>query len=106
VPKFRVTFEDDHAEDFDANNVTYANAGGLILAFNEVKQAKKFDMQQAKWVEGMEVISELQAVLAAPRPDLSPALNWHRVDLLLEAEDAAPENGEAAATAAEEAVRN
>lgn len=83
VVKMRVTFEDGRTEDFDANDVIYANSGGLILSSKMMKPAKRFNLQAARWEEGMEMSSELRQVIAPPRPDRPATENWARVGLVV-----------------------
>jgi len=71
VSGLRVTFEDGHSEDFAANNVIYANAGGLILNQIEVKDlGLQFNPQTGDRQRAYERSESVVALISAPRPDM------------------------------------
>lgn len=77
----RVTFEDGHSEDFAANNVIYANAGGLILNQIEVKDlGLQFNPQTGDRQRAYERSESVVALISAPRPDMPAADRWRRVE--------------------------
>lgn len=79
--KVRVEFEDGHAEEFAANHVQYANAGGLILSWNEEKPpvAKVLPNGQVGHVTEFE--QRLACVIGPPHGPAGSARNWCRVTI-------------------------